>query len=196
MEFKLLQPFDKACPEFDQTSTQRLMERYEFDTHAEWAIYQAKVYYEIVNDVGKAVEVLKKQLSISPSDARLHFCLAECYSRMSGGSVNCLKECEEGLQLDAESDYGYTIKARAELALQRPIAAYESAIAALKINSRNYEAGFYLGTIGFAIAQAAGDIEEMRLSIQNLRITLSLNPDSTLLADIIAKDEEVLAKMR
>lgn len=196
MEFKLLRPFDKERPEIDQEPVDRLKERYDFNSDTDWAIYQAKVFYEVFGDVSKAKGILEEQLKCDSEDARLHFCLAECYSRNPASAEKCLEHCDAGLKIDPSSDYGHTIKARVELALQRPLDAYRSAMAALMINSLNFEAGVYLGIVGFALAASESDIEEMERSIENLRTTLSLNPKSKYLQNVIEEDERILASMR
>lgn len=195
MELKLLRPFDMQHPDIDQEPIVQLKDRQEFSCESDWVIYQAKVFYELFRDSGEAMRLLEARAKEDERDARIHFCLAECYSRDCGGLARSLDCCEKGLAINAKSDYGHTIRARVELSLDRPFEAYLSAMAALKLNSRNFEAGFYLGTIGFAIATSEGNVEKMKLSNENLRTTLSLNPDSASLTKIIVENEAILRKI-
>ena len=65
---------------------------------------------------------------------------------------------------------------------------------ALKCNPYNFESAIYLGTVGFAIALADEDAEEMRLSIQNLRLTQKLFPQSGRVARLIEENERRLGE--
>jgi hypothetical protein len=147
-------------------------------------------------DVTKASEILAAALERYPEDASVMACLAECYSRQPPTLREAFSLCQRVLELRPGCDYTHTILARVQLALGKPIDAYVSAMKALQANSLNFEAGIYLGTIGFAIAKAEGDIIEMEYSIANLRTTRSLNPRSQKLARIIADNEAELARMK
>lgn len=196
MEMKLLKPWDRISPELDTEEVGRLKDRNEFDSELEWTVYQAKVFYEGFGDPKPAVDILEEALKKHPSNSDLMFCLAECLSRNSSTLESALEYCDKGLDLNNESDYGHTIKARIHLTKEDPIQAYISAMNALKINSRNFEAGVYLGVTGFAIAATEGNIEEMEYSVKNLKTTLSLNPTSENLARIIAENEKYLHQVK
>jgi tetratricopeptide (TPR) repeat protein len=196
MELRLLRSFDPRCPEFDIEQAGRLRDKWEFANDLEWTIYQAKIFYEVFGDVQKASELLEKALKAAPESADLLACLAECYSRMPDKLEKAREYCTRSLAVNDQSDYAQTIMARVEIALGTPLDAYRSAMATLKLNSGNFEAGVYLGVVGFAIAMAEWNVEEMERSIENLRVTLSLNPDSPILQGIIAENERQLAAMR
>lgn len=196
MELRLLRPLDPKSPEFDTEQGNRLRSRWEFANDVEWTVYQAKVFYEIFGDVRRASELLEKALDGAPKNADLLACLAECYSRMPDKLEKARELCTRSLAVNDQSDYCHTIMARVQVALGAPLDAYFSAMAALKLNGRNFEAGVYLGVVGFAIAMAEKDIEEVGRSIENLRVTLTLNPDSPHLQGIIAENERQLAEMR
>ncbi len=196
MELRLLRPLDQHCPEFHTEQAGRLRDRWEFSNDLEWAVYQAKVFYEVFSDVQKASELLEQALEADPENADLLACLAECYSRLPDKLALARDFCTRSLARDGESDYAHTIMARLHAALGKPVDSYRSAMAALKLNTHNFEAGVYLGIVGFALAQAEGDTEEMARSMENLRITLSLNTGSPLLQDIIEDNERRLAAMK
>jgi len=196
MELRLLRPFDPQSPEFDTEQGGRLRDKWEFANDVEWTVYQAKVFYEVFGDVRKASELLEKALEGAPENADLLVCLAECYSRLPDKLENARELCTRSLAVNDQSDYSHTIMARVQVALGAPLDAYLSAIAALKVNSRNFEAGVYLGVVGFAIAMAENNIEEMERSIENLHLTLSLNPGSPLLQGIVTENDRQLAERR
>lgn len=193
MDNKLLRPFEKGVDQ-ECEGISRLKERSEFRDPTDWAIYQAKIFYEGFGDIEKAIEILEAEQTRVPQDANVMFCLAECYSRTSGRLVRAVELCTTGLSIDATSDYGYTIKARTQLALGRPIDCYQSAMEALRRNMYNFEAAIYLGIVGFAIARADENEEEMRLSIQNLRLTQECFPQSRMVARLIKENEMWLAE--
>lgn len=192
MKLELLRPFDRESPELDIEAVTRLRDKCEFATDLEWDVYQAKVFYEGFGDAKKAVEILQKSLERHPGSVDVLACLAECYSRLPGEEKKALEMAQQALASGNQSDYPHTIMARVFLAMNRPIDAYQSAMASLKVNSKNYEAGVYLGVTGFAIAMAEGNVEEMEWSVKNLRITQRLNPDSKHLARILEKHERLL----
>lgn len=192
VELKLLRPYDKEAPEIDVEQQGKLLERRDFPSDRDWAIYEAKVFYEALGDVSKATEILERQLQKEPEDADVLASLAECYSRTPAQYKKARDHAERALAIDDQSDYAHTILARVHLATDKPIDAYRSAMNALVINSSNYEAGVYLGITGFAIAVAENDLGEMEFSIENLRATQSLNPNSNLLTKIIQENEQVL----
>ncbi len=196
MEMKLLRPIDGILADIEPEEVTRLKDRREFNNNAEWAVYQAKVFYEGFGDTEKAIEILEDARKAEPGNSDLIFCLAECYSRSEEGLDQAFKLCEKGVKIDNKSDYGYTIMARVQVAQQKPIDAYTSAMNALKINNSNYEAGIYLGSIGFAIAMAEGDIEEMQYSLENLRLTKKIFPDSARLDTIIKENEDYLKRFK
>ncbi|MFA6383628.1 MAG: hypothetical protein WCX17_04375 [Parcubacteria group bacterium] len=196
MELKLLCPFDSQYPEFDTEQVGKLRDQREFPNDREWAVYQAKIFYEVFGDVQKAVEILKEALQKNQQDADILACLGECYSRIMGSEELALDYCSKALAINNQLDYAYTIMARVQTRIGRPIDAYKSAMAALKINSLNFEAGVYLGAIGCAIALAENDEKEMELSIKNLRKTQRLNPSSQRLVKIIQENEEKLNQMK
>ena len=193
---KLLRPFDPESPDLDAEEVDRLKDRREFGSEAEWAVYQAKVFYEILGDTTKAIEMLEGVLASESDNSDLLFCLSECYSRNPDTLDKAWEYCGKGLERDAQSDYGYTIQARVHLAREQPVKAYQSAMNALKLNSGNFEAGVYLGITGFAMAAAEKDPREMELSIENLRTTLSLNPESRRLQQVIKENEQYLERFR
>jgi tetratricopeptide (TPR) repeat protein len=160
MERRLLRPFDEQGIDYESEGVTRVKDQREFHDRTDRAIYQAKVLYEAFGDVEKAIEILESEQRRVPEDADEMFCLAECYSRRKDHLERVVELCTTGLAIDPSSDYGYTIKARAELALGRPIHCYRSAMEALKRNVENFEAAIYLGTVGFAIALANQDREE------------------------------------
>ncbi len=192
MEMKLLSSMDRSCSEHDFEEASRLKEPSEFESDLEWIVYQAKVFYEGFRDLGAATNTLEEGLQKYPSSSDIHFCLAECYSRKPDTLEKAISYCTKGLAIEPKSDYAYTIKARSEHGLGKMIPAYFSAMEALKINKYNFEAGVYLGVIGFAMALAEGNIEEMKYSVENMKITLSMNPDSTWFAGILKENETVL----
>ena len=164
MERRLLQPFHEQGIDYEPEGVTRLKDELEFRDQTDWAIYQAKVFYEAFGDLEKAIEMLESGQRRLPEDADVMFCLAECYSRRKDRLERVVELCTTGLAIDPSSDYGYTIKARAELALGRPIDCYRSAREALKRNVENFEAAICLGNVGFAIALADQDRQEMRPS--------------------------------
>jgi hypothetical protein len=194
VERKLLWAFDKQGDEHDCEEVTRLKDQHEFTDRTDWAIYQAKVHYEIFGNIEKAIWILESEHSRVPRDASVMFCLAECCSRKKDRLLQALELCTNGLLVDASSDYGYTIKARVQRALGDPINCYRSAMEALKLNKRNLEAGIYLGVVGFAIALAEGDPEEMRSSIKNLRVTQTIFPQSRVVARLIEENEKRLGE--
>jgi tetratricopeptide (TPR) repeat protein len=194
MERKLLRPSDEQKVDYDSEEITQLKDRAEFSNPIDWAIYQAKVFYEAFGDVDKAIEILETEHGRVPHDADVMFCLAECYSRTKDRLERAVELCTTGLSIDRLSDYGYTIRARAQLALGRPIDCYRSAMEALKLRTDNFEAGIYLGTVGFALALADHDAEEMRLSIENLELTGTLFPQSKMVARLIKENEMRLAE--
>jgi tetratricopeptide (TPR) repeat protein len=196
MERRLLRPYDPECPEFEIERAGRLRDKWEFPDDLEWTVYQAKVFYEVFGDAPKASELLEKALRDAPEDADLLACLAECYSRMPGKLEAARHVCSRSLALDDQSDYAHTIMARVQAALGSPLDAYLSAMAALKLNSHNVEAGLYLGVVGFAIAVAEGDLGEIERSVENLRLTLSLNTGSQRLQSVVAEHERRLAEIK
>lgn len=196
MEMKLLRPWDGISPELDIEEIGRLKDRYEFDSDLEWIVYQAKVFYEGFGDPKPAINILEEGLKKYPNSSDLMFCLAECLSRNNSTLESALDYCDKGLEVNDKSDYGHTIKARIHLTKEDSIQAYISAMKALKVNFRNFEAGVYLGVTGFAIAATEGNIEEMEYSVKNLKTTLSLNPACENLARIIAEDEKYLHQVK
>jgi tetratricopeptide (TPR) repeat protein len=196
MELRLLRPHDQKCPEFDTEQVGKLRDKAEFSDDLEWTIYQAKVFYEVFGDAGMASELLKKALLDAPQNADLLACLAECCSRSPDKLEEARHICSMALKINDGSDYAHTIMARVQLALGLPMDAYCSAMAALKLNSHNFVAGVLLGVIGFAVAMAEKNIEEMERSIENLRVTLSLNSGSQRLQRIITEKERQLAEIR
>ena len=194
MERKLIRPFGEHGMDYESEEITKLKDRLEFPNATDWAIYQAKVLYEAFGDVEKAIEILETEHNRFPQDANVMFCLAECYSRTKDHLERAVELCTTGLSTDVFSDYGYTVKARAQLALGRLIDCYVSAMEALKRRTDNFEAGIYLGTVGFAIAVANKDAEEMRLSTENLRITQKLFPGSRIVTRLIEENEMRLAE--
>lgn len=195
-KLKLLRPYDSDSPEFEIEQVERLLDKREFPNDREWALYQAKVFYEAFGDISKATKILEKELQKDPQNADILACLAECYSRSPEHYESALECCENALEINDMSDYVHTIKARVLIATGKPIDAYFSAMAALRVNSHNFEAGVYLGVVGFAIAESEHNLEEMEFSIQNLRTTQKLNPGSQLLANIIQKNQSKLDHIR
>ncbi|MBN1792406.1 tetratricopeptide repeat protein [Candidatus Woesearchaeota archaeon] len=196
MTDKPMLPWDRENPELETEETTRLKDRHEFSSELEWITYQSKVFYEGFRDINAATKILEDGLKKYPDQPDLLLGAAECLSRDKSQLKKALSYCQRGLKKDPDSDYGHTIKARIELAQEKPIDAYISAMNALKINSQNVEAGVYLGTIGFAIAEAEGNVEEMEYSIENLRITQRLCPGSKRIERIIAEDEKRLREYK
>ena len=197
MELKLLRPFDQENPEFESDQDAcRLKDKWEFADESAWVIYQAKVFYESFGDPNRASELLEDGLKTALANADLLACLAECYSRLPAKLEEARRICDKSLAINDQSDYAHTIMARVNLALGEPFDAYRSAMAALMLNSSNFEAGVYLGAVGFEIAAAEGNVEEMKRSVDNLRLTLSLNPRSLRLQRIIVEKERRLAEFR
>lgn len=196
MELRLMKPVDGVMEGVETEEVTRLKDKREFKSDSEWVVYQAKVFYEGFGDLESAIDILEESLRKESQNPDLMFCLAECYSRTPKRYQEALKLTKRGLGINKQSDYGYTIKARVEAALERHTDAYFSAMEALKINKYNYEAGVYLGTIGFAIAAEEGDVEEMEYSIENLKLTKRLFPESGRLTRIIEENEERLENFR
>jgi tetratricopeptide (TPR) repeat protein len=189
MERRLLRPFGEQGVDCETEPVARLQAESEFTNPIDWVIYQAKVFYEGFGNVEAAIKILEQEHGRCPEDVDLKFCLAECYSRTADRLERAVELCSTALLIDATSDYGYTIKARAELALGRPIECYISAMEALKRNSGNFEAAIYLGNIGFAIALAERNTDEMQMSIQNLKLTQELFPESRMVRSLIHQNE-------
>ena len=193
MSNSLRRPYDPNCPEFEAESVVRLKDRREFNNPSEWALYQAKVFYEGLGDTQKAIDILEQALPLDSENLEMLESLAECYSREPNHFEKALEYCQKALAVNSSADHAYTVVARVQAAQGNLDVAYQAAIAALKLNSRNVEAGIYLGVIGFAMAMGNHDLDEMEWSIKNLRLTQSLIPQSKRLAAIIAENERVLA---
>lgn len=101
--------------------------------------------------------------------------LAEAHSAIDVEEwQQALRYLNEVLAVFPDDDRAHAIKARVHVRAKQPVEAYVSAMAALKSCSKNFEAGCYLGVIGFQLARADGDVEEMAHSVQNLKITQDL----------------------
>jgi len=125
--------------------------------------------------------------------------LAEAHAAIDVGQwQQALKYLDEILAVSPDDDRAHTIKARVYVRMARSddtnrsnANAYLSAMAALKSNSKNFEAGCYLGYIGFHLFKAKGNFEEMAHSIQNLKSTQSRYPLPPLAVIIRACETEV-----
>ncbi len=197
---RLYKSIDGICSGASAEKTGRLKERREFGSDSEYAIYQAKVFYEVFGNNAKAALLLEDALSRDDRATEdLYISLGEVYSRFPEDPEKVSRGfdmCRKALEIDPESDDAYTIMARLHHIKGEFVECYLSAEKALKINLDNYEALLYHGSLGFAIAHQAGDIEEMQLSLENLRIAQKYYPESTRLEKIIAEDTAILEGLK
>jgi len=190
MEMKLLRPVDGLEGDVESEEVTRLKDRSDFNNPIEWAVYQAKVFYEGFRDIEKATSILEKALQEDASNPDLMFCLAECYSRREEKYARSLELCKEGLKIK-ESDYGITIKARVHYQKGELPKAYRAARLALMINLNNYEALLYHNVIGFQYASIERDVNRMKKHIENLEMAVKMFPESTRLKKILVENKEI-----
>ena len=119
--------------------------------------------------------------------------LAECHAAIDVKEWDtALEYLDKVFKIFPDDDRGHAIRARIHVRRNEPVEAYRSAMATLKANPLNFEAACYLGLMGAHIARAQNDLEEMRKSIENLRIAQSLYPASQDLASLIEVCEHEL----
>lgn len=192
MERRLIKPFEPEQTDVAAEPVVQLKDRTAFSDPIDWVIYEAKVFYEVFGDIDSALATLERGHAEHPANMDITLCMAECCSRRPEQHARAVELCQKVLSQGPEGDCAYTILARVHAAAGQIVASYVAAMRALKLNSHNYEAGVYLGTMGFSIALAEGNAHEMACSLENLRLTQQHHPGGSRLAAIIAGHEQLL----